>query len=78
MANSSLTEGFAGCCSLATKVASVLGGAVVTMENYHDPSLSVDDSSDFDTIDFLLLVRNLEVLFLSLMCGQLCRPSEGI
>ena len=40
------------------------------MENYHDPSLSVDDSSDFDTIDFMLLIRNLEVLFSSLMHAQ--------
>ncbi|KAG0582216.1 hypothetical protein KC19_3G043300 [Ceratodon purpureus] len=51
-----------GKSSLATKIASVLGGAVVAMENYHDPSLSVDDSSDFDTIDFMLLIRNLEDL----------------
>jgi ABC-type dipeptide/oligopeptide/nickel transport system ATPase component len=51
-----------GKSSLATKIASVLGGAVVAMENYHDPSLSVDDSSYFDTIDFLLLIRNLEDL----------------
>lgn len=64
-------------CSLATKVASVLGGAVVTMENYHDPSLFVDDNSDFDTIDFPQLIRNLEVLFSTQMRGQLCRPSPG-
>lgn len=51
-----------GKSSLATKIASVLGGAVVSMENYHDPSLSVDDSNDFDTLDFMLLIRNLEDL----------------
>lgn len=51
-----------GKSSLATKVASVLGGAVVTMENYHDPSLFVDDNSDFDAIDFPQLIRNLEDL----------------
>lgn len=58
----SLTGGIIGICSLATKIASVLGGAVVSMENYHDPSLSVDDSNDFDTLDFMLLIRNLEDL----------------
>jgi hypothetical protein len=68
--NWSLCWGF---CSLATKIASVLGGAVVAMENYHDPSLSVDDSSDFDTIDFMLLVRNLEVLFSSRAVMQTIR-----
>jgi hypothetical protein len=43
------------------------------MEIYHDPSLSVDDSSDFDTIDFMLLVRNLEVLFSSRAVMQTIR-----
>lgn len=48
-------------CSLAAKIASVLGGAVISMENYYDPSITIDDSNDFETIDFKLLLRNLEV-----------------
>jgi hypothetical protein len=33
-------------CSLATKIDSVLGGAVLPMENYYYPSMTVDDNND--------------------------------
>jgi uridine kinase len=49
-------------CSLAAKIASVLGGAVIPMENYYDPSVTVDDSNDFESIDFSLLIQNLQDL----------------
>lgn len=48
----------------------MLGGAVISMENYYAPSLTVDDSNDFETIDFLLLIQNLEVYF-ALIQGHL-------
>ncbi|BBN08423.1 uridine kinase [Marchantia polymorpha subsp. ruderalis] len=51
-----------GKSSLATKIASVLGGALIPMENYYDPSLSTDDGNDFDSMDFQLLLQNLEDL----------------
>jgi len=51
-----------GKSSLAAKIASVLGGTVISMENYYDPSITIDDSNDFETIDFGLLLRNLEDL----------------
>ncbi|KAG6556327.1 hypothetical protein Mapa_002270 [Marchantia paleacea] len=51
-----------GKSSLATKIASVLGGALIPMENYYDPSLSTDDGNDFDSMDFELLLQNLEDL----------------
>ncbi|CAM6040203.1 unnamed protein product [Sphagnum compactum] len=51
-----------GKSSLAAKIASVLGGAVIPMENYYDPSVTVDDSNDFESIDFSLLIQNLQDL----------------
>lgn len=51
-----------GSWSLADKVASVIGCTVISMENYRT---GVDDGTDLDSIDFDLLVKNLEVrLFL--------------
>jgi len=50
-----------GYCSLAEKVASVLGCVVISMENYR--SSGTDDGNDLDSIDFNALVRNLQVLF---------------
>lgn len=44
--------------SLAEKVASVIGCTVISMENYRT---GVDDGNDLDSIDFELLVRNIEV-----------------
>lgn len=49
-------------CSLATKIASVLGGAVIDMENYHDPLPTEDDSNAVDSIDFQLLIQNIQVI----------------
>lgn len=49
---------FYGYWSLAEKVASVIGCTVISMENYRT---GVDDGNDLDSIDFELLVRNLEV-----------------
>lgn len=51
---------FGGYCSLAEKVASVLGCVVIPMENYR--SSGTDDGNDLDSIDFDALVRNLQVL----------------
>ncbi|XP_024535400.1 uncharacterized protein LOC9637193 isoform X2 [Selaginella moellendorffii] len=51
-----------GKTSLAARIASVLGGVVISMENYHDPRLPVDDSNDKDSVDFDLLIKNLEDL----------------
>ncbi|XP_047964933.1 uncharacterized protein LOC125209383 isoform X1 [Salvia hispanica] len=48
-----------GKSSLAEKVASVIGCTVISMENYRT---GVDDGNDLDSIDFELLVRNLEDL----------------
>ncbi|KAG8382772.1 hypothetical protein BUALT_Bualt05G0112100 [Buddleja alternifolia] len=48
-----------GKSSLAEKVASVLGCTVISMENYRT---GVDDGHDLDSIDFDLLVQNLEDL----------------
>ncbi|OVA01753.1 Uridine kinase [Macleaya cordata] len=48
-----------GKTSLVEKVASVIGCAVVSMENYRD---GVDDGNDLDSIDFDALVQNLEDL----------------
>jgi hypothetical protein len=53
--------------SLAAKIASVLGGAVIPMENYYDPSVTVDDSNDFESIDFSLLIQNLQVIPLMIL-----------
>jgi hypothetical protein len=50
-------------CSPLIKITSILGSAFVAIENYHNPSLSVDDSNVFHTIDFMQLIRNLQVLF---------------
>ncbi|KAL0540050.1 hypothetical protein IC582_024278 [Cucumis melo] len=48
-----------GKTSLAEKVASVIGCNVVSMENYRD---GVDEGNDLDSIDFDLLIQNLEDL----------------
>ncbi|KAG6399023.1 hypothetical protein SASPL_140496 [Salvia splendens] len=48
-----------GKSSLAEKVASVIGCTVISMENYRT---GVDDGNDLDSIDFELLVRNLEII----------------
>ncbi|KAL0408964.1 UNVERIFIED_CONTAM: Inorganic pyrophosphatase TTM2 [Sesamum radiatum] len=48
-----------GKSSLAEKVASVIGCTVISMENYRT---GVDDGHDLDSIDFDLLVKNLEDL----------------
>ncbi|KAL6543818.1 hypothetical protein OROGR_010315 [Orobanche gracilis] len=48
-----------GKSSLAEKVASVIGCTVISMENYRT---GVDDGRDLDSIDFDLLVQNLEDL----------------
>ncbi|XP_057765621.1 uncharacterized protein LOC130986280 isoform X1 [Salvia miltiorrhiza] len=48
-----------GKSSLAEKVASVIGCTVISMENYRT---GVDDTNDLDSIDFELLVQNLEDL----------------
>ncbi|XP_050373244.1 uncharacterized protein LOC126790911 isoform X2 [Argentina anserina] len=48
-----------GKTSLAEKVASVIGCTVVSMENYRD---GIDEGNDLGTINFDLLVRNLEDL----------------
>ncbi|KAH6802185.1 P-loop containing nucleoside triphosphate hydrolases superfamily protein [Perilla frutescens var. frutescens] len=48
-----------GKSSLSEKVASVIGCTVISMENYRT---GVDDGNDLDSIDFDLLVRNLEDL----------------
>lgn len=42
-------------------MASVIGCNVISMENYRD---GVDEGNDLDSIDFDLLVQNLEVFFL--------------
>ncbi|BBG94554.1 P-loop containing nucleoside triphosphate hydrolases superfamily protein [Prunus dulcis] len=47
-----------GKSSLAEKVASVIGCTVVSMENYRD---GFDEGNDLGSIDFDMLVRNLEV-----------------
>lgn len=52
---------FTGPCSLAEKVASVIGCIVVSMENYRN---GVDEGNDLDSIDFETLIQNLEVCFL--------------
>lgn len=52
---------FYGSRSLAEKVASVIGCTVISMENYRT---GVDDGNDLDSIDFDLLVQNLEVRIL--------------
>lgn len=44
--------------SLAEKVASVIGCIVISMENYRT---GVDEGNDLDSMDFDLLVHNLEV-----------------
>ncbi|KAK9935329.1 hypothetical protein M0R45_022434 [Rubus argutus] len=48
-----------GKTSLAEKVASVIGCTVVSMENYRD---GIDEGNDLGSIDFDMLVRNLEDL----------------
>lgn len=48
-----------GKSSLAEKVASVIGCTVVSMENYRD---GFDEGNDLGSIDFDMLVRNLEDL----------------
>ncbi|PON78778.1 Uridine kinase-like [Parasponia andersonii] len=48
-----------GKTSLAEKVASVIGCTVISMENYRN---GVDDGNDLDSIDFKMLVQNLEDL----------------
>lgn len=48
-----------GKTSLAEKVASVIGCTVVSMENYRD---GFDEGNDLDSIDFNMLVQNLEDL----------------
>ncbi|TQD71828.1 hypothetical protein C1H46_042639 [Malus baccata] len=48
-----------GKTSLAEKVASVIGCTVVSMENYRD---GFDEGNDLGSIDFDMLVRNLEDL----------------
>ncbi|XP_004297373.1 PREDICTED: uncharacterized protein LOC101301480 [Fragaria vesca subsp. vesca] len=48
-----------GKTSLAEKVQSVIGCTVVSMENYRD---GIDEGNDLGSIDFDLLVRNLEDL----------------
>ncbi|PIN16266.1 Uridine kinase [Handroanthus impetiginosus] len=48
-----------GKSSLAEKVASVIGCTVISMENYRT---GIDDGHDLDSIDFDLLVQNLEDL----------------
>ncbi|KAH6762922.1 P-loop containing nucleoside triphosphate hydrolases superfamily protein [Perilla frutescens var. hirtella] len=48
-----------GKSSLSEKVASVIGCTVISMENYRT---GVDDGNDLDSIDFDLLVQNLEDL----------------
>ncbi|CAN8266936.1 unnamed protein product [Cochlearia groenlandica] len=48
-----------GKTSLAEKVASVIGCAVIAMEDYRD---SVDDGNELETLDFDALVENLEDL----------------
>ncbi|KAL3830789.1 hypothetical protein ACJIZ3_019591 [Penstemon smallii] len=48
-----------GKSSLAEKVASVIGCTVISMENYRT---GVDDGNDLDSIDFDLLLHNLEDL----------------
>ncbi|KAJ7554901.1 hypothetical protein O6H91_05G014800 [Diphasiastrum complanatum] len=53
-----------GKSSLALRIAEVFAGAVIPMENYHDPQLTVEDSNDFESIDFNLLMRNLEDLLI--------------
>lgn len=40
-------------------MASVIGCNVVSMENYRD---GVDEGNDLDSIDFDLLIQNLEVI----------------
>lgn len=47
-------------CSLAEKVASLLGCVIISMENYRN---GADDGNDLDSIDFNALVLNLEVPF---------------
>ncbi|KAL2630924.1 hypothetical protein R1flu_015610 [Riccia fluitans] len=51
-----------GKSSLATKIASVLGGCLIPMDSYYDPLLASDDGNDFECMDFELLVQNLEDL----------------
>lgn len=63
----SVSVGIGGPCgsgksSLAGKIASVFGGAVIAMEHYQDPSIAADDSNDLDIIDFPLLIKDLEDL----------------
>ncbi|GLT94443.1 hypothetical protein SLE2022_121830 [Rubroshorea leprosula] len=48
-----------GKTSLAEKVASVIGCTVISMENYRN---GIDDGNDLDSIDFDMLVQNLEDL----------------
>ncbi|XP_054823316.1 uncharacterized protein LOC129321546 isoform X1 [Prosopis cineraria] len=48
-----------GKTSLAEKVASVIGCTVISMENYRS---GVDEGNDLDSIDFDVLVKNLEDL----------------
>nr|ATB19705.1 putative P-loop containing nucleoside triphosphate hydrolases superfamily protein [Hesperocyparis bakeri] len=48
-----------GKSSLAAKVASMFGGIMIPMENYRD---GVDDANDFESMDFNVLVQNLEEL----------------
>nr|GMD63337.1 putative P-loop containing nucleoside triphosphate hydrolases superfamily protein [Ipomoea batatas]GMD70421.1 putative P-loop containing nucleoside triphosphate hydrolases superfamily protein [Ipomoea batatas] len=48
-----------GKSSLAEKVASVIGCAVISMENYRT---GIDEGNDLDLIDFDLLVQHLEDL----------------
>ncbi|XP_057828078.1 uncharacterized protein LOC131039366 isoform X6 [Cryptomeria japonica] len=48
-----------GKSSLAAKVASMFGGIVIPMENYRD---GVDDANDFESMDFNVIVQNLEEL----------------
>ncbi|KAL3688676.1 hypothetical protein R1sor_014985 [Riccia sorocarpa] len=51
-----------GKSSLATKIASVLGGCLIPMDNYYDPLLASDDGNDFECMDFELLLQNVEDL----------------
>eukprot|EP01018_Ginkgo_biloba_P039088 Gb_02093 [translate_table: standard] len=48
-----------GKSSLSAKVASVFGGIVISMENYRE---GVDDTNDLESMDFDILVQNLEDL----------------
>ena len=56
-------------------MASVIGCNVISMENYRD---GVDEGNDLDSIDFDLLVQNLEVFFSLLLFFFICLPNLAL